>query len=486
MRRLALFLALIVIGATAFAQSVLVGPRGQREALGEQTLPGGLTLLFRPGAVDRPSWISLPPGEKLVRVEVVWAGGRETLSFPLVEAPDLRYAFAVPARVLAVNLYGPLSGGMAVFQTVTRPETGAWVTRSQNEIRITLPPWSTAPGYEPLLTLTHHPGSPWRAAFSDGSATRSFGLPADLAHWDFAPAAWGFRPSQITVTGDPAGLAAVRLRAIHPEANLPADPATLLAWPGERWRNPDREWFAWTGTSVLVLVTSDYRVQEDYLRRLAFFVEKTGYRGRLVSDAELGSLHGWNAHDYAAPDLARFFSLAALEQFPLNPRERELRDRLTEAGILVPRGIEAWEPGTGALVGVSLESAPALRAALFVHEGYHGLYFTTPAFREGVRTIWDGLSEGARAAFRAYLARSKYDPSDEGLMINEFQAYVLQRPATDWRPFFQGRVLAEVSAAPGQTARWLSEYTEAARSLDSLVNRLYGLRSGVVSTVAVD
>src|SRR5262249_23088166 len=151
-------------------------------------------------------------------------------------------------------------------------------------------------------------------------------------------------------------------------------------------------------------------------------------------------LHGWNAHDYASADLARFFSLAAEQNFALNPAELELRDRLVGAGILKPVS-GRWEAGTGALVGVSAESPPALRGVLFVHEAFHGLYYTSYRFRAGVKSAWEAMDESARAAFRSFLALSRYDPGDEALMINEFQAYVLQRRSLDWVGFFRDRVL---------------------------------------------
>jgi len=266
---------------------------------------------------------------------------------------------------------------------------------------------------------------------------------------------------------------------LGPQTDVPVDAETLLAWPIDAWRSPEREWFTWAGTSVLVLVTANYRIQDDYLKRMAFYVEKTGYRGRLVTDSELAPLHGWNAHDYSAPDLARFFSQASREKFPLNLAENELRDRLVAAGILRPSD-NGWEPGTGALVGVSEASPPALRAVLFTHEAFHGLYYTSPEFREGVAEAWNTLSQGAQEAFRSFLALSQYDPLYEPLMVNEFQAYVLQRPAEDWVPFFRDRVLGK-SMPRTQALTLLTEYLAAAHTIDALVERLYGLRSGRVS-----
>ena len=49
---------------------------------------------------------------------------------------------------------------------------------------------------------------------------------------------------------------------------------------------------------MLIFDTASYAVQARFFRRLAFYVEKQGYRGRLLTDAELGSRRGYNAHDY--------------------------------------------------------------------------------------------------------------------------------------------------------------------------------------------
>ncbi|MDR2370060.1 MAG: hypothetical protein LBD71_01155, partial [Treponema sp.] len=78
-----------------------------------------------------------------------------------------------------------------------------------------------------------------------------------------------------------------------------ADPAVILAYPQEAWRDARYEIFRWEAfPSILVFDTADYGVQDRLLKRLAFFVEKAGFRGRLAPDSEIAGLHGWNAHDY--------------------------------------------------------------------------------------------------------------------------------------------------------------------------------------------
>jgi hypothetical protein len=477
-----LLMAVLLTPGSALGR--LVQPDGSVVAVGEESAAGGVTYLFASRTVDSRSWITLPTGSTVSEAKLVGANFQQTLSFPAVSLPGVRFSVEVPARVLSLSLQGRFGLSKTLVRTKARPGSGAWVSRSAGDLVIDLPEWKTAPGYRSVLELIRPEAGAWNVTVTGEGRSRGFVLAPTVVQWDYAPWAWGFAPTRVVVTGADARLAAVRVRAFSPQADLPADPETILAQPVSTWRNPRREWYAWSGTSVLVLVTADYRVQDDYLRRLAFFVEKQGYRGRLVSDAELGGQHGWNAHDYAAPDLARFFTQAAQEHVALNGSETELRERLTAAGVLVARGSGAWDPGTGALVGVSAASPPALRAALFTHEAFHGLYFTSPSFRSGVAAVWSGLSEPARAHFRAFLAVSQYDPEDEGLMTNEFQAYVLQRPESDWTAFFRERVLGKSEPA-GDAARTLEEYRAAAHRLDTLVGDLYGLRSGVVSTVSI-
>lgn len=458
--------------ASAGALGRLVQPDGRDVALGESAADGGLTVLFPGKAIPAASWLTLPPGTPAGTVTVAWAGGRRQYTLPAVPVPDLRYAVHVPAHTLALTIPARLSTDPVFERTAERPVRAALVALSATSVRVDLPSWRVAAGSLPFLTVDHPAETPWTVAFSGQGKTRAFHLPAGYHRWTFAPGAWDLVPTTVEVTGSPR-ITGVQVHAVGPQADLPADPATLLAWPPDQWRTPSHEWFAWTGTSVLVLVTIDYDTQDEYLKRLAFFVEKTGFRGRLVSDTQLAPLHGWNAHDYSAASLAQFFTQAEAEAFPLNGAERELRERLVAAGILVPQA-QGWAPGTGALIGISAQSPPALRRVLFVHEGFHGLYFTSQDFRDGVRRAWDALPSGAQDAFRSFLALSQYDPSDEALMVNEFQAYVLQRTSAEWPEFFRDRV---------RGTSWLSDYLLGAQTLNGLVGTLYGLKSGVISPV---
>ena len=202
-----------------------------------------------------------------------------------------------------------------------------------------------------------------------------------------------------------------------------------------------------------------------------------------MSDANLSGKHGWNAHDYDATDLARFFTLASQKGFPLNPRERELRGRLADSGMLKATASGVWQATVGAVLGISMESPPPLRGFLFTHEGFHGLYFTDQEFRRGVRDLWNQLSRSTQQAFIAFLAASQYDPADLPLMINEFQSYLLQQVRSEWPAYLSGRVLDKATLTPAQKASALAELLAAAQALEKLVHERFGVISGDLRTV---
>jgi hypothetical protein len=72
--------------------------------------------------------------------------------------------------------------------------------------------------------------------------------------------------------------------------------------------------------------------------------------------------------------------------------------------------------------------APLPFGDIVSHEILHAQYFLDPAYRTAVEVYWAALDEAARGPIVAALA-SEYAESDDYLMRNEFQAYVLQAGA---------------------------------------------------------
>lgn len=295
-----------------------------------------------------------------------------------------------------------------------------------------------------------------------------------------------------SATGTPAGPGIVA-------EPIPLDPGLILAYDRAAWRDSRYEVFSWDRfPSVLIFDTADYAVQDRLFKRLAFFVEKAGFRGRLSSDAEIASLHGWNAHDYRAQDLAAFFSAAARTDFPLSAEERELRGLLLERGIIVDSG-GSVTAGVGALVSISRESEDYLRSLFMVHECYHGLFFLDGDFREFAEGQYEALGAPAIEFLTSYFKTRRYDIGDRYLMVNETMAYLLQQPVSA-APRYFGEVLAarldgspttEYRLAPRQDGPvgWPAigdTFRAAAARFDAYVAQRWGLSAGRIWRVYRD
>jgi hypothetical protein len=231
-------------------------------------------------------------------------------------------------------------------------------------------------------------------------------------------------------------------------------------------------------------------------KRLAFFVEKAGFRGRLVPDAEIAGLHGWNAHDYRAEDLARFFQKARETNFPLLAEEREVERLLMLAGIIKESnsGIQA---GEGGIISISRESADYLRYRFMVHECFHGLFFIDEDFRTFTRDRWQKLPAEVKRFIVSFFGFQQYDTADEYLVINEFMAYILQQSVSQAGRYF-GQTLpvqledswrkAHLPAKDETSNSWpslASTFTREAEAFSAYVNKRWGLAAGRVHLVTV-
>ena len=69
-------------------------------------------------------------------------------------------------------------------------------------------------------------------------------------------------------------------------APLNTDPGMIPLWSQSSWRNKEYELFQWEQfPGILFFDTANYKIQDDFFKRLAFFTEKTGYVGTLASDS---------------------------------------------------------------------------------------------------------------------------------------------------------------------------------------------------------
>ena len=220
---------------------------------------------------------------------------------------------------------------------------------------------------------------------------------------------------------------------------IPADPQQILNWPQQSWRDSRFEVFSWDRfPEIVIFDTVSFDMQARLFKRLAFFVEKAGFRGRLSHCAEIADLHGWNAHNYRAEDLAVFFQTARETNFPLLDEEWELEYILTRAGVL------RWDPrthrilpGRGAVLSISRERSHFnLRTRFMNHEVFHGLYFIDEDFQRFSRQRWEAFPAFARDFFIAWLQVQEYDTGYDFLVINEFMGHILQYPVANAAWYF--------------------------------------------------
>jgi hypothetical protein len=258
----------------------------------------------------------------------------------------------------------------------------------------------------------------------------------------------GFLPRDLRVSRDaPDGLpvvASCTVSTVPDGAAIPSDPGLILGWRRSTWRRSDAEVFAWSRLpAVLIFDTATLEVQERFFRRLAFFVEKPETAGTVPSLESVEGRRSWNAHDYRAEDLARFFTLAV--PGPFTEEELSLRDVLVAHGIIRADG-DGFAPGTGAVLSISRESSDALRELLVTHEAFHGVFFALPAYRDDCQAAWDELTGDERAVWIGYLDLKGYNTADPYLVVNEFQSYLFQQERAAV-PEFQAVTLRRVREA---------------------------------------
>jgi len=252
---------------------------------------------------------------------------------------------------------------------------------------------------------------------------------------------------------------------------------TVLESSRATWEDPSYGLFRWDRfPSILVMDTVDFAFQDRMFSRLAFFLEKRGFRGRLLSDAELAGRHGWNAHDYGAQGLADFYNAAALTRFPLDSQELLLRDIALQQDILVMRR-DRFAAGAGGIISISRESSSIERRLLLTHESFHGVFFASPAYRDYCFRLWDSLTGAERGFVTGFLDDLGYDGGSRYLAVNEFQAYLMQQPAAFAPEYFE-RVLARFGSRHGSDRVLLAGLLSSARSLDSYLQSHFGIRSG--------
>lgn len=237
---------------------------------------------------------------------------------------------------------------------------------------------------------------------------------------------------------------------------------------------------------VLVFDFKDYATQDLYLKRLAFFVEKKGFTGRLASDEEIADRHGWNAHDYRPEDLSAFFTLAQSRNFKLNSQEIIFRDILVSSGVLLKRGKDGYSPGKGAMISITRESEKYLRSTFMTHESMHAIFFSDEGYRDYASKLWKEMPNEEKWFWRLYFGWMNYNTASDFLMANEVQAYLLQQPVFRAREYFTktlpSRLIERYPELSLPIANYMqkfgSSFSQRAQSLESWLSSRYGITAG--------
>jgi hypothetical protein len=281
------------------------------------------------------------------------------------------------------------------------------------------------------------------------------------------------------------GLRSAYAESVGADEAEAVDPGVILLLPPLR-KGADFTYRAWDLLpGVFIFDFRNYAIQDSYLKRLAFFVEKRGFAGRLASDAEMAPLHGWNAHDYRADDLAAFFSSAAKTGFKLNHEEEHLRDFLLSKRVIARTG-GAFKGMGGAIISISQESPAYLRRLFLTHESSHAIFFTDEGYRQLAASIWDSTSKEERWFWKLYFGWMNYDTSSSYLMENEMQAYLIQQPVAGATKYFTetlpARLLEKHPELAGELKAYFEsfggEFAKKATMLDSWLRKKYGFGAG--------
>jgi hypothetical protein len=239
---------------------------------------------------------------------------------------------------------------------------------------------------------------------------------------------------------------------------------------------------------VIIFDFETLSYQDRMFTRLAYFLEKRWHRGALLSDKELQDKHGWTAHDYGPQGLASFFSKAASSGFPLDDEELLLRSILLREGVIEAKD-HSYIPGEGAALSINRSSSYYERVLLLAHESYHGIYFCSAEYRKLCREVWASASPAERLFIIKLLSRLTYDTADRELLINEFQAYLLQQPRSYAPAYFKraAKLIADEDGEPDIDAV-LPDLLASEQKLEDYLMAHYAIRAGggIVRSEAVN
>ena len=140
-------------------------------------------------------------------------------------------------------------------------------------------------------------------------------------------------------------------------------------------------------------------------------------------------------HDVLISELVHFFNFAERDGVALNPEEIALRDFVVSQGFVrLWRGFyQAMKPDVVILSVPRVQDRPKLsrgaRYTILLHEMSHGEFYANPHYRDFCIRFWnEKLTQDQRDKFVEFLKNFNYDTTNETLLVNEMQAYLMFTP----------------------------------------------------------
>jgi hypothetical protein len=130
-------------------------------------------------------------------------------------------------------------------------------------------------------------------------------------------------------------------------------------------------------------------------------------------------------HNLPGPAVSRFYSRLLIEKnsdLGLNEFEGAFHNDFLQNPAVKALGDQFY------LIGLSIQNMKTYQSVV-THEIFHALYFLNPDYRETVRRFWsESISEKDRTQITEVIGQA-YNTENLELVIDEFQAYLLQSGA---------------------------------------------------------
>jgi len=144
---------------------------------------------------------------------------------------------------------------------------------------------------------------------------------------------------------------------------------------------------------------------------------------------------------------------------------------------MIVESLGGWIPGRGGVLSISRSSSRIERRLLLAHESFHGIFFSSPEYRGFCQDLWASLPAEEKGFYEAFLDSLGYDVTDPTLVVNEFQAYLMQQPVSYAAAYFQGFLVLLESRGTGSPPA-AGPLLQTAQSLDAFLRARFGFGAG--------